>query len=126
MSDSEAPSSPKIQLIREAATFQLKLLADGIRDAILIPVSMVAAIVGFLRGGDEPDREFKRVLELGRRSERWINLFGQHDPLEVENPIGTIDKVLEQAEAVVVEQYKKGRPPKTEKTPEDEPKKPAE
>ena len=111
MGDNNKTNSGRIGLIRDAATLQVKLLVDGFRDALLIPVSLIATVIGVLRGGDEPDREFKRVVELGRRSERWINLFGRHDTMDMENPTGTIDKVLEQAEAVVIEQYKKGRPP---------------
>ena len=77
--------------------------------------------VGFLRGGEEPDREFQRVLKIGRRSERWINLFGRQRPLGKGQAIGSIDQVLEQAEAVVIEQYKKGRPPADESVDENKP-----
>ena len=44
--------SPRIRLIRESATLQLKLVADGLRDALLIPVSLVATVIGLLRGGE--------------------------------------------------------------------------
>lgn len=101
--------SPRIKLIREAAVLQLKLLADGLRDALLIPISLVAAIIGIARGGDQADREYRQVIKLGRRSERWINLFGEQRPLGKSHPVGSLDTVLEQAEAVVIEQYRKGR-----------------
>jgi hypothetical protein len=64
--------SPRFTLIRETATLQLKLIADGFRDAVLIPISLLAALIGLLRGGEDCDREFRRVIKLGRRSERWI------------------------------------------------------
>ena len=105
----ERTESPRIRLIRESATLQIKLLADGIRDALLIPVSLVATVIGLLRGGDDCDLEFNRVIKLGRRSERWINLFGHQRPLGFGNPAGSMDRVLEQVEAIVVEQYKKGK-----------------
>lgn len=101
--------SPRINLIRDTTILQLKLLADGLRDAILIPVSLLAALLGLVRGGEECDREFRRVIKLGRRSERWINLFGHQRPLGASNPAGSMDKILGQVEAVVVDQYKKGR-----------------
>jgi len=88
---------------------QIKLIADGFRDAILIPVSLFAALVGVLRGGDEADREFRRVIKLGRRSERWINLFGQQRPLGKPHPADSIDTVLGQVESALVTQYKKNR-----------------
>jgi hypothetical protein len=100
-------SSTRIQLIRDSATLQLKLLADGLRDALLIPISLVATVIGLLRGGDDCDQEFRRVIKLGRRSERWINLFGHQRPLGA-NTVGQMDKILEQVESVVVDQYKKG------------------
>ena len=100
--------SPRIQLARDAAVLQLKLIADGFRDALLIPVSLIAALIGLLRGGEDCDREFRRVIKLGLRSERWINLFGQQRPLGFSNPVGSMDKILDQVEAVVMEQRRKG------------------
>ena len=101
--------SPRFTLIRETATLQLKLIADGFRDAVLIPISLLAALIGLLRGGEDCDREFLRVIKLGRRSERWINLFGHQRPLSAAHPAGSMDKILNQVESVVMDQYKKGR-----------------
>jgi hypothetical protein len=102
-------SSPRITLIRETAILQLKLLADGFRDAVLIPISLLATLIGLLRGGEDCDREYRRVIKLGRRSERWINLFGHQQPLGLSHPAGSMDKILSQVESVVMDQYKKGR-----------------
>ncbi len=101
--------NPRIELIRKAAIFQLKLLADGLRDALLIPVSLIAALVGLLRGGDDPELEFRRVLKIGRRTERWINLFGHEKPLGRSVTTGSMDAILEQVESAVIEQYRKGK-----------------
>ena len=101
--------SPRFTLMRETATLQLKLIADGFRDAVLIPISLLAALIGLLRGGEDCDREFRRVIKLGRRSERWINLFGHQRPLSAAHPAGSMDKILNQVESVVMDQYKKGR-----------------
>lgn len=95
-------------LIRESLVFQLKLLADGTRDFLLVPVSLVATLIGLLRGGEAPDREFRRVLELGRQSEQWINLFGQHEPLRAAGQVGSMDLLLTRAEQVVREQTRQG------------------
>ena len=101
--------SPRITLIRETAILQLKLIADGFRDAVLIPISLLATLIGLLRGGEDCDREYRRVIKLGRRSERWINLFGHQRPLSGSHPAGSMDKILNQVESVVMDQYKKGR-----------------
>jgi hypothetical protein len=66
----------RLQLMVDVVVFQFKLAADGLRDLLLIPASIVAAIVGLVAGGNEPDLYFRRVLHFGHRSERWINLFG--------------------------------------------------
>ena len=95
--------------MRETAVLQIKLLADGFRDAVLIPVSLIATLIGLLRGGENPDREYRRVIKLGRRSERWINLFGQQRPLGKPHPADSLDNVLGQVESAIVKQYRKGQ-----------------
>lgn len=102
------PPGPRARLVRKAAVLQIKLLADGLRDALLIPVSLVAAVIGLLRGGDDAEREYLRVIKLGRRSERWINLFGQHRPPVRTHPAGSLDTLVDKVEDVVREQYRKG------------------
>lgn len=101
--------SPRERLFRDALVLQLKLVADGFRDALLIPVSLVAAGIGLLRGGEDCGAEFRRVIELGRRSERWINLFGHEEPLTADSPVGSIDRILDEVESIVVEQRRQGR-----------------
>jgi hypothetical protein len=89
MSDeSEAPApSPdplpdvhtsRLQLVWDVTVFQFKLLFDGVRDLLLVPLSILAGVLGLLIGGDDPQRYFRRLLRLGRRSELWLNLFGHH------------------------------------------------
>jgi hypothetical protein len=104
-----AAGSPRVRLIRETVILQIKLVADGLRDAILIPVSLAATLVGLLRGGEDCDREFRRVVKLGRRSDRWINLFGHQKPLGRAPVVGSVDTILEQVESAVTEQYRKSR-----------------
>jgi hypothetical protein len=103
------PRSPRAVLFREAAVFQLKLVADGLRDAFLIPLSIIAALIGLIRGGDDCAREYHRVIKLGRRSERWINLFGHERPLGRGHPVGSMDAILDKVESAVTVQYRKGK-----------------
>lgn len=102
-------SGSRAALAREAAVLQLKLVADGARDALLIPISLVAAIIGLIRGGREPDREFREVLKIGRQTELWINLFGYHRPYSRSHPAGSMDTLIDRVEEVLREQYEKGR-----------------
>lgn len=95
-------------LFRASLVFQLKLMADGFRDFALVPISLVATAIGLLRGGKEADREFRQVLELGKQSERWINLFGHHEPPAGTGQAGSLDSLLTRAEEVVREQARTG------------------
>ena len=114
-----ANRNPRIELIRETVVLQVKLLVDGLRDAILIPISLVAALVGLLRGGPDCNREFRRVIKLGRRSERWINLFGHQRPLSSKPVTGSMDSILDQVENTVMAQYKRGKKPAQEDSDND-------
>jgi hypothetical protein len=101
-------------LIRDVAVLQVKLIVDGLRDFILVPISLVAGLISLFRAGDPTGNEFYRLLRIGRRSERWINLFGAADrapdPAEGEMPFPEedIDAIVGRVEAFVVDEYRKG------------------
>lgn len=66
----------RLQLMLDVLVFQFKLAADGLRDVLLSPLSIIAAVMGLIAGGDDPYRYFRDLLRFGRRTEVWINLFG--------------------------------------------------
>jgi len=101
----ETNPSKRSTLIRNSVVFQLKLMADGFRDLVLLPVSLIATLVGLLRGGDEPEREFLQVINLGRETEEWINLFGNHEPPTSANAIASIDALFSKVEDTLKQQY---------------------
>ena len=103
---SESEPSKRGALIRRVIVFQLKLAVDGLRDLILLPVSMFAAIVGFLRGGDEPDKELNQVMDYGRRTEQWIDLFDQHASDEKSHSLSSIDTIFSSVEDALKQSYK--------------------
>lgn len=74
--DSSTETS-RLNLIWSVLVFQGKLVVDGLRDFILVPISLIAALLGLLAGGSKPARYYNLVLAFGRRTERWINLFGR-------------------------------------------------
>ena len=57
--------------------FQLKLYVDAFRDVVLSALSFFAFLFDALIR-DPQSGYFEKVLALGRRSERLINLFEQH------------------------------------------------
>ena len=71
-----------MQLALDVAAFQFKLLADGFRDLVLSPLSIASGLLGLVAGGDHPDQYFRRLLGWGRKTERWINLFGRYNERE--------------------------------------------
>ena len=103
---SDTDTSKRGKLIRNAVVFQLKLMADGLRDLVLLPVSLVATLIGLLRGGDDPEREFLQVIEIGRESEQWINLFGNHDAGDNPHAVASIDALFTKVEETLKQQYK--------------------
>jgi len=116
----ETNTSKRGDLVRNAIVFQLKLVADGFRDLVLIPVSFFAAVIGLLRGGDEPEKEFNQVIDVGRQSEQWINLFGNHDVPDGTNMATSIDVVFSKVEEVLKQQYKNDGTSKSTQTEIDE------
>ena len=102
---SEANTSKRGTLVRNTVVFQLKLMADGFRDLVLLPISLIAALIGLLRGGDEPDREFNQVIQVGRDSEKWINLFNNYDDPDNPHVTASIDALFVKVEKTLKQQY---------------------
>ena len=101
-------------LIRDIAVFQMKLIVDGLRDLILLPISLGVGLYSLIKGGNEPGTEFYDLLRVGRRSEHWINLFGAAEhagaPGALDNlfPNDDIDEMVSRLESFVVDEYAKG------------------
>ena len=77
------------RLVWQIFLLQMKLVVDGFRDVILVPISLFAGLLGLIVGGDHPEKYLQKVLSFGRQSEIWINLFGQR------KHSGTSDAMIE-------------------------------
>ena len=101
-------------VIRDVAVFQFKLLIDSLRDVLLVPVSIAAGIVSLVGRGGRPGTEFYDLLQFGRRTERWINLFGAAESRhgaesgDADLPGEDIDELVARVESFVVAEYRKG------------------
>lgn len=106
-------------LIRDVLVFQGKLLVDGFRDLVLLPVSLIVGIVSIIGkgSGSPPGSEFYDFLQAARRTERWINLFGavrEREPGRTDSAqdqsaaTHDLDAVVARVEAFLVEEYHKG------------------
>ena len=96
--EADPVSVSRTRLVWDVVLFQFKLAADGLRDVLLSPVSIIAAIIGLVGGGDQPDRYFRRLLLFGRRTEYWINLFGHR------TRGGTSDDLVEPLQARLLDE----------------------
>ncbi len=112
--DTAAQTPDRWMLIRDVAVLQVKLVFDGLRDLVLVPVSILMAVISLVKGGDRPGPQFYDLMRLGKESEHWINLFGA---AEHARKSGTapghfagrdIDAMVSRVEAFVVDEYKKG------------------
>ncbi len=111
----EPEQPPLWTLVRDAAVLQVKLIVDGLRDLLLVPASLVAAIISLAKTRDGlPGDVFYRLVSVGKQSERWINLFGalRNAPKHVveEHYFGTadIDEIVTRVESFVVDEYQRG------------------
>lgn len=101
------------QFLRDVAVFQFKLVVDGLRDAVLVPLSLGAALVDLVAGGPQLGRRFYTTVVQGRRSERWIDLFEAADRVAGRERSrrgreGGLDDAVARLEALLVEQHQRG------------------
>lgn len=88
------------QLLADLVRFQVKLLLDAARDLLLVPVAMAAAGIDVLLLRWRSPTLFYRVLQIGERSERLLDLWSI-----IYERVGAaperVDAVLDQVEAAV-------------------------
>ena len=83
--------------LRHVLIFQLKLAADALRDFVLSPLSIVAFAVDSVRGPRVENSLYLRLMLIGRRSDRVINLFDEHDDAGE----FTIDRAVDELEELL-------------------------
>jgi hypothetical protein len=74
MNDPRRPSNGV--LIRDLMIFQAKLWADGLKDIVLAPLSLLAAALDLVFGPGRNGFRLYGVLRIGERFDLWLNLFG--------------------------------------------------
>ena len=108
-------SPDRRMLVRDVVVFQFKLIVDGLRDFFLVPVAFFAGLLSFVNAKDGvPGPHFYNLLQLGKQSEEWIDLFGamRNAPPEfrgrVNFPEENMDQLLNRLETFVVDEEKRG------------------
>ncbi len=102
-------------LVRDVAVLQVKLLVDGLRDLVLLPAALIVGVVSLVKSENgKPGPQFYRLLVFGKRSERWINLFGaiENSPekFDYADSFGNadIDDIISRVEAFVIDEHRRG------------------
>ncbi len=110
ISDLDATPVDRWQFFRDVLVFQVKLALDAMRDVILVPVSLGAALLDLVSSGERTGRSFYRVFAMGKRTDIWINLFDTYgNPDESPEAANTtVDSLVAQFEALLVEQHDRG------------------
>lgn len=73
----------KAVVLRDLAIFQLKLFLDGVKDVVLMPLSIAAAGFDVLFPGRVVGHRFYAVLRFGERIDGWLNLYGAAERADV-------------------------------------------
>jgi hypothetical protein len=113
--EKENTESERWTMLRDLGVLQVKLIVDGLRDLVLVPLSLLAGVISIASSKDgRPGPEFYHLLAWGKQSEVWINLFGavKNSPEKIEQPqpFGDqdIDDIVGRLESFVVDEVKRG------------------
>jgi hypothetical protein len=63
-------------VMRDLLIFQVKLALDGLKDIVLMPLSLTAAAIDIFFPGPRLGHRFYAVITLGERFDGWLSLFG--------------------------------------------------
>ena len=100
------------KFVRDVVVFQLKLFLDNVRDFLLMPVSLVAALIDLVFRGEREGSLFYKVLRWGSHSEAVIDVYSaieHHEPGDFKvNPGYTVDGVIARLEGVLKREVEKG------------------
>lgn len=85
------------QAFRHLLVFQIKLAADALRDLMMSPVSIAVFVADAIRKPALEESWYLRLMLLGRKSDRLINLFDEHK----DAGHYTVDEAVEELERLV-------------------------
>lgn len=88
---------PVYKALKHLLVFQLKLLVDAVRDVLFSPISLLAFIYDAFVKPPVRDSMSHKMMLLGRRSDRVINLFNEY----TSSGEYTIDETVAEVETVL-------------------------
>ena len=96
---------PVKNAFRHLLVFQVKLFADALRDLFLSPISLVVFLIDLIARPLLKDSLTHKLMKLGQRSDRVINLFNEHHS----DGDFTIDESVAELETVIQREIQKKR-----------------
>ncbi len=84
--------------VQHLLVFQVKLVSDALRDLLLSPISLIVFALDVVRKPTLENSIYLKLMLLGRRSDRLINLFDEHK----DAGHFTVDQALEELESLVL------------------------
>lgn len=68
--------------LRDFVIFQVKLALDGLKDLVLMQLSVLAIVVDVISGRGRKPRWFYSVVRISERFDQWLNLYGAVQRME--------------------------------------------
>jgi hypothetical protein len=68
-------ATPRRLILRDLVIFQVKLLLDGLKDLLLVQLSVFAALADLLFGGSRRGSIFYGFMRSCERFDLWLNLY---------------------------------------------------
>lgn len=85
--------------LRHLLIFQLKLFVDAFRDLIFSPISLIVFIVDSITRPAVKNSMSRKMMHLGRKTDRVINLFGEYSgsgDYTIDATVAEVETVLQQ------------------------------
>lgn len=81
--ESAPPPAASKSVLRQLIVFEAKLALDGLKDIVLAPLAIIAALWDLALDGGGDRQRLLGVFNLGISFERWLNLY-DHETIGVE------------------------------------------
>lgn len=108
MSKEKLKQQARSEVIRDTLVIQLKLIVDGLRDLMLMPLVVFATISGLIMHSKQPGRYLYRLLSYGKATENWIGLFDEAkkdilEPLDIKDQ--SLDDLVKKTQTAFESKY---------------------
>ncbi len=100
-------SGQRTRLVRRVVLFQVKLMADGLRDLVMSPLSLAAGLFGLLSRDGSAEIYLDRLMRFGRDTDHWINLF-DHRSAQGTDRGPSLDSIADEIEDAIRRDYQDG------------------